>query len=62
LTLFVDTNAGESIESVIAQAQALGIGVECTENLLIKECTFTAGNARFSTKSVSGLITSVLGG
>ncbi len=61
LTLFVGTNVGESIEGIIAQAQGLGIGVECSDVLLIKECTFTAGNTSFSTKSVSGIITSVLG-
>ena len=59
--LYNQTGAGDSIDEVISQAQSLGISVDCTDTLLVKECTFTAGGESFSTKSVSGLVTSVLG-
>jgi hypothetical protein len=59
--LYNQTNAGDSIDEVISQAGSLGISVDCTETLLIKECTFTFDGQSFSTKSVSGLVTSVSG-
>lgn len=60
-TLYSQTGAGDAIDEVISQAQSLGISVDCTDTLLVKECTFTAGGESFSTKSVSGVVTSILG-
>ncbi len=59
--LLSSINLGGSINDVISRANQLGISVSCTDQLLVKECTFTAGGQTIMTKSVTGLITSVLG-
>ncbi len=58
--LLSEINLGGNINDVISRANQLGIGVSCTDQLLVKECTFTVGGQTIMTKSVTGLITSVL--
>jgi len=60
--LLDELNAGDNIQTAINRANELGVGVDCTDNLLVKECTFRSGNETISTKSIlgTGMITSVL--
>ncbi len=58
--LLSEINLGGNINDVISRANQLGIAVTCTDQLLVKECTFTVGDQTITTKSVTGLITSIL--
>ena len=50
--------SGESINNLINLAGSLGVSVSCSDNLLVKNCTFTAGSYSVSTSSsiVDGII------
>ena len=62
ISLYNDTSVGGNVDDLIARAQALGIDVNCGNELLIQNCTFTAAGESIATKNIlgTGTITSLL--
>lgn len=62
IDLYADTNVGDSLDTIIARAAQLNIGVDCQDLLLVRTCTLTAGDAKVQIRGLlsTGLVTSIL--
>ncbi|HSX06515.1 MAG TPA: hypothetical protein VLG92_02240 [Candidatus Saccharimonadia bacterium] len=61
LSLYSDTAPGDSVNNTIHLASSLGLGSDCSTDVLIQTCTFNAGSRSVTTKNLlgTGLVSSV---
>lgn len=61
LNLYNETGAGDNINDIIDRATALGISVDCNNELLVQNCVLSVGDSSFTVRNLlgTGLITGV---
>lgn len=64
IQLYNDTGIGDNVNDLINRANSLGIDVNCSSDLLVQDCTFSASGEQFSVRSLlgTGIITGIFDG
>lgn len=62
IQLYNDTGIGDNVNDLIARANSLGIDVQCTDDILIRDCTFSVDGQEFTVRTAlgTGLVTGIL--